>query len=85
MDAAVSFYYFYGNWLFELDELSLDDFVDWMIIRERPLDSPVANAFQMRHLGECLPFLHKPDSGNSQFRGIRTEKMKTRSGCTMKI
>ena len=51
MDAAVSFYYFYGSWLFELEDLSLEDFVDWMIIRERPPDTPAANAFQMQHLG----------------------------------
>ena len=55
MDAAVSFYYFYGNWLFELDELSLDDFVDWMIIRESPPDVAFASAYQMRHLGERFP------------------------------
>ena len=57
MDAAVSFYYFYGNWLFELDELSLDDFVNWMIIRESPQDVAFANAYQMRHLGKRFSLL----------------------------
>ena len=48
----MSYYHFYANVFFDPAELSLDDFVEWMVIQDGPPDDNLANAIQLRHLGD---------------------------------
>ena len=57
-DSIVSFYYFHRDWLFERDTISLDSFVEWMVIRDNVPYSSYANGYQLRHLSKAqCPFL----------------------------
>ena len=52
-DAVVSFYYFHCDWLFEEDTISLDSFVEWMVIRDNVPYSSLANATQLQHMSKA--------------------------------
>ena len=52
-DAALSFYHFYLHWVFEPEDLTLDEFIEWFFVYENPeADVLHFNADQMRHLGK---------------------------------
>ena len=52
-DAALSFYHYYLHWVFEPEDLTLDEFIEWFFVYENPkADAFDFNADQMRHLGK---------------------------------
>ena len=47
----VSAYFFFKEWLFDA-EVSLDEFAEWMFVKEGVTLTPLANARQLKHLSE---------------------------------
>jgi len=58
-DAALSYYYYFCNWIFEDGDITLDEFVEWFYVHETQPGATGLNAVQMQHLVSWYP--HRND------------------------
>ena len=83
-DSIVSLYYFHRDWLFERNAISLDSFVEWMVIRDNVSYSSYANALQHQHLSNAVCLSPSALHFGLQSRGFPTVRTRMCCGCTTK-